>query len=348
MDDDAGTAGHGNEKGLEMASRAWNPGELLEISGFFWKTCVLHTAVKMDVFTVIGEGRLTAGEITQKVDGAANGVERLLNALVAMELLDKKDGKFVNTPYGSELLAKDSPKYLGHIIIHHHHLLESWSKLDQAVKSGKPQRSRSSYSKEEWRESFLMGMFNLAMGLAPQIVPAIDVSDRHHLLDLGGGPGTYAIHFCLNNEHLKATVYDLPTTRPFAERTIQQFKLADRINFMDGNYLEDPVEGRYDVAWLSHILHGEGPDDCRMTIQKAVDVLEPGGMIIIHDFILNNSMDGPLFPALFSLNMLLGTESGQAYSEEQIIDMLAAAGAKDIRRIAIQSPNDSGIIVGKV
>jgi len=59
-------------------------------------------------------------------------------------------------------------------------------------------------------------------------------------------------------------------------------------------------------------------------------------------------MDGPLFPALFSLNMLLGTESGQSYSEEQIIDMLAAAGAKDIRRIPVQSPNDSGIIVGKV
>ena len=102
------------------------------------------------------------------------------------------------------------------------------------------------------------------------------------------------------------------------------------------------------MAWLSHILHGEGPDDCRMIIQKAVDALEPGGMIIIHDFILNNSMDGPLFPALFSLNMLLGTESGQAYSEEQIIDMLATAGARDIQRISIQSPNDSGIIVGYV
>ena len=326
-----------------MATREWNPGELLETSGFFWKTCVLHTAVKMDLFTVIGDKRPTAGEIAQKVDGVVNGVERLLNALVAMELLDKQNETFINTSSGRELLAKDSPRYLGHIIMHHHHLLESWSKLDQAVKSGQPQRTRSSYSKEEWRESFLMGM-----GLAPQIVPVIDVSNRQHLLDLGGGPGTYAIHFCLNNQNMKATVFDLPTTRPFAEKTIQQFKLADRIDFMDGNYLEDPVEGRYDVAWLSHILHGEGPENCRMIIQKAVDALEPGGMIIIHDFILNNSMDGPLFPALFSLNMLLGTESGQSYSEEQIQDMLTAVGVRDIRRIAVQSPNDSGIILGFV
>jgi len=308
----------------------------------------LHTAVKMDLFTVIGDGRPTALEIAQKVDGVVNGVERLLNALVAMELLDKQNETYINTSSGRELLAKDSPRYLGHIIMHHHHLLESWSQLDQAVKSGQPQRTRSSYSKEEWRESFLMGMFNMAMGLAPQIVPVIDVSNRQHLLDLGGGPGTYAIHFCLNNQNMKATVFDLPTTRPFAEKTIQQFKLADRIDFMDGNYLEDPVEGHYDVAWLSHILHGEGPDDCRRIIQKAVDALEPGGMIIIHDFILNNSMDGPLFPALFSLNMLLGTESGQSYSEEQIIDMLTAVGVRDIRRIAIQSPNDSGIILGFV
>jgi len=331
-----------------MATREWNPGELLEIAGFFWKTCVLQTAVKMDVFTVIGDVGRTAGEIAQKVDGAAKSVERLLNALVAMELLDKQNETYTNTSSGRELLAKDSPKYLGHIIMHHHHLLESWSKLDQVVKSGKPQINRSSHIQEEWRESFLMGMFTLAMGLAPQIVPVIDLSDRQHLLDLGGGPGTYAIHFCLSNERLRATVYDLPTTRLFAEKTIQQFKLAERINFMDGNYLEDPIEGRYDVAWLSHILHGEGSEDCRMIIQKTVDALEPGGMIIIHDFILNNSMDGPLFPALFSLNMLLNTESGQSYSEEQIIDMLAAAGARDIRRIAIKSPNDSGIVVGYV
>ena len=331
-----------------MEGREWNPGELLEISGFFWKTCVLHTAVKIDVFSAIGDSNLNVGEIAQKVDGAATGVERLLNALVAMELLVKQNETYANTVTGRELLAQDSPKYLGHIILHHHHLLESWSKLDQAVKSGKPQRTRSSHRKEEWRESFLMGMFNLAMGLAPRIVPAIDVSNRQHLLDLGGGPGTYAIHFCLNNENMKATVFDLPTTRPFAEKTIGQFKLADRIDFMDGNYLEDPIEGRYDVAWLSHILHGEGPDDCRMIIRKAVDALEPGGMIIIHDFILNNSMDGPLFPALFSLNMLLGTESGQSYSEAQVRDMLTAVGVRDIRRIAIQSPNDSGIILGFV
>jgi len=325
-----------------------NPGELLEISGYFWKTCALHAAVKLDVFTVIGDAHLTAEEISQKLSGSQRGVERLLNALTAMALLVKTDGKYANSPSGKTFLAKGSAKYIGHIIMHHNHLLESWSQLDQAVISGRPVRSRASFSNDEWRESFLLGMFNLAMGLAPKIVPLIDLSPKRHLLDLGGGPGTYAIHFCKKYSQLKATVYDLPTTRPFAEKTIKQFELTDSIQFAEGNYLNDPIEGRYDAVWLSHILHGEGPDDCRMIIQKAVSILEPGGMIIIHDFILNNSMDGPLFPALFSLNMLLGTDSGQSYSEDQIIDMLAAAGVKDVCRIAEQSPNDSGIIMGEI
>jgi len=331
-----------------MATLPMNPGELLEVSGYFWKTCALHAAVKLDVFTVIGDAHLTAEAISQKLSGSQSGVERLLNALTAMDLLVKTDGKYANSPSGKTFLTKDSAKYIGHIIMHHHHLLESWSQLDQAVLSGRPVRTRASFSDDEWRESFLMGMFNLAMGLAPKIVPLIDLSSTRHLLDLGGGPGTYAIHFCLNNPQLKATVYDLPTTRPFAEKTIKQFKLTDRIQFVDGNYLNNSIEGRYDAIWLSHILHGEGPDDCRMIIQKAVEALEPQGMIIIHDFILNNSMDGPLFPALFSLNMLLGTDSGQSYSEDQIIDMLADAGVKDTRRIAVQSPNDSGIIMGEI
>jgi SAM-dependent methyltransferase len=325
-----------------------NPGELLEISGYFWKTCTLHAAVKLDVFTVIGDQPITASQVSQKLNGAQRGVERLLDALTAMGLFLKTDGKYANTPAGKTFLAKDSDKYIGHIIMHHHHLLESWSHLDQAVLSGRPVRTRASFSEDEWRESFLLGMFNLAMGLAPRLVPLIDLSSRCRLLDLGGGPGTYAIHFCLNNPQLKATVYDLPTTRPFAEKTIKQFKLKNRIQFADGNYLEDPIEGRYDAIWLSHILHGEGPDDCRKIIQKAVSVLEPGGVIIIHDFILNNSMDGPLFPALFSLNMLLGTEFGQSYSDDQITEMLVAAGVKDIHRIDIQSPNDSGIIMGNI
>lgn len=331
-----------------MYNKDMNPGQLLEISGNYWKACTLHAGVQLDLFTVIGDEQVTSEDIAQRLEADERGVAMLLNALTAMALLSKTENDYSNTSASRTFLSKDSSQYLGYMIMHHHHLVDSWAKLNQAVKTGKPVRERVSHSEGETRESFLMGMFNTAMNIAPRLVSKINLSKRKHLLDVGGGPGTYAIHFCMSNPQLKATVYDLPSTRPFAQRTIETFGLEKRIDFMDGDYLEDRIKGLYDVAWLSHILHGEGPEDCRKIINKAVSALEPGGMIIVHDFILDDTMNGPLFPALFSLNMLLGTENGQSYSEKQIKNMLADAGVKNMQRIPIQTPNDSGIISGIV
>ena len=189
------------------------------------------------------------------------------------------------------------------------------------------------------------GCLNWPWALPPVVAKEIDLPGRKHLLDLGGGPGTYAIHFCLENPTLKATIADLSTTRPFAEKTIGRFNLSDRIDFVPSNYLEDDLEGQYDVAWLSHILHGEGPDGCRMIIEKAVSILEKGGSLLIHDFVLDDNADGPLFPAIFSLNMLINTKKGRSYTESQIRAMLSEAGLQDVTRLPYRGPNESSILV---
>jgi SAM-dependent methyltransferase len=330
-----------------MESDELNPGQLFKISGSYWQACTLHAGVHLEIFTVIGEDRATGEKIARRLGGDVRSVKMLLNALAAMDLLAKEGDRYANTPLSKIFLIKGSPRYIGYILMHHHHLVPSWGRLHEAVKNGDPVRERV-HDDPQRRESFLMGMFNLAMEIAPRVSSQIALKGRRHLLDVGAGPGTYAIHFCLANPHLRATVYDLPTTRPFSLRTIERFGLSDRIDFMAGNYLEDDIRGTYDVAWLSHILHAEGPEDCESIIRKVVSVLEPGGLILIHDFILNNTHDGPLFPALFSLNMLLGTPCGQSYAENEIMEMLAGAGVQQIRRPPFQGPNDSGIIVGQV
>ena len=331
-----------------MNSEEWNPGKLLGLSGSYWNACTLHAAVKLGIFTLVGGQRLSAEEVAKKLKGDVRGVRPLLNALAALHLLIKREDRYTNSDFSAAFLDRNSPKYLGHIIMHHHHLVEPWSKLDQGVLTGRPTRGEHFHDDPVVRESFLMGMFNIAMGQAPLIAGTLDLSGRCHLLDLGGGPGTYAIHFCLKNPQLRATVFDLATTRPFAEETIKRFGVFDRVVFQAGDFLENALEKRYDVAWLSQILHGEGPEEAQRLIDKAVAALEPGGLILVHEFLMNDNLDGPLFPAIFSLNMLVNTEKGQSYSEGQIKTMLARAGARDIRRIPVQTPNDSGIIQGVI
>ncbi len=330
-----------------MDEKEWTAGRLLGVSGSYWQACALHAGVELDVFTLIGTDEMNADQVASELECDVRGIGTLLNAFSSMGLLVNKQGRYANTVASMSLLVKGSPHYVGYMVMHHHNLVEAWSHLDRAVRTGKPVRKTPVLDKNE-RQSFLMGMFNLAMGIAPGLANQIDLKGKNHLLDLGGGPGTYAIHFCKANPGLKATVYDLPTTRPFAETTISEFGVSDRIDFLAGDYVEDGISGVYDVAWLSNVLHGEGPNACRMIIDKAVSVLEPGGLLLIHDFIVNDTFDSPMFAALFSLNMLVNTDQGQSYSEGQIKEMLTGAGVKDIRRLPFKGPNESGIIGGVV
>jgi hypothetical protein len=332
-----------------MEKNEWTPADLLQLSGGYWSACALHAGVMLDVFTPLVDRTISARELAQLLGIDPRGLTMLLNALAALDLLVKRGDEYTSTPFAAEFLSRTSPQFLGHIILHHRHLMAGWSRLDEAVRTGNPDAERVGLANDsEVRENFEMGMFNLAMLVAPKVASRIDLSGRHRLLDLGGGPGTYAVHFCLHNPDLTAVVYDLPSTLPFAEKTIARFGLGDRIVFASGDFMSGEVPGRYHVAWLSHILHGVGPSACSVILKKTISALEPGGLILIQEFILDDTMDAPLFPSLFSLNMLLGTPDGQAYSQGELFAMLAAAGAGELLRLPIELPNGAGIIAGVV
>jgi SAM-dependent methyltransferase len=331
-----------------MTEEQWNPGKLLALSGSYWQPCAFHAAVELDLFTAIGNDSRTAQELAEKIQAKPRALEMLLNAMVAMGLLSKTKDSFSNTSASLEYLCTDASGYIGYMIKHHHHLVESWGRLHESVRSGTSVSAGIDQTGDEWRENFLMGMFTNARLVAPRLAENIDLTDRRHLIDVGGGPGTYAISFCQANTNLHATVFDLPTTKPFAEKVVGRYGLSDRITFIEGDYLIDEIPGSYDAAWLSHILHQESPEQSMKLIQKVVAALKPGALIAVHDFILDDTKDNPLFPALFSLNMLAVTKNGQAYSEAEIYEMFSKAGIKKIRRLSVDTPNDSGVMVGEV
>ena len=193
-----------------------------------------------------------------------------------------------------------------------------------------------------------MGMFNVAAQQAEGVAAHLDLSGRTKLLDLGGGPGTYAVYFCLANPRLRATVFDKPTTRPYAEAIIRRFGLEDRIDFVGGDFFGDPLPQDYDAVWLSQILHGTAPDGAREVVARAARVVVPGGLIAVQEFMLDDTLDGPLFSAQFSLNMLLGTDGGQAFTRSEIAAMLRSAGAVDLRWVAPSLPPGCAIMQGRV
>lgn len=331
-----------------MATTEWTIPDLLQLSGSYWSTCALHAGVKLDIFSALNGTPRSAAEVAQLRGSDPRGTAMLLDALTSLALVEKRDNSYVATAFAADCLSRTSPGYMGHIIMHHHHLMAGWARLHEAVTNGAPLREPVSHGDDESvRESFLMGMYNLASLLAPRIAQAIDLSACRTLLDLGGGPGTYAIHFCRANPGLSAVVYDLPTTRTFAEETIARFDLSQRITFSAGDFQADPVPSGFDAAWLSHILHAYGPAACAAILRTAVAALNPGGILLVQEFILDDAKDGPQFPALFSLNMLLGTDAGQSYSGSELAAMMREAGLTEVRRLDLELPNGAGLMTGR-
>ncbi len=323
----------------------WDPPRLLDTSGSYWQGSALQAAIRLDLFSPLCGASLPAASLAELLDCDQRALEMLLRALTAMDLLVKdRVGYHCPEPL-SYWLDSSSPQYLGYIIRHQHHLVESWHLLDAAVRSGQPQRQRSAFSEAEWREDFLLGMHNLSNLLAPQLVPLIPLAQPRRLLDLGGGPGTWAAHFCLHHPTLSATVFDLPTSEAIFQQNISRFKLDERLQFVAGDFHHSAIGNGFDVAWLSHILHGEGPEDARALVARAADALLPGGTLLIHEFILSDEDAGPLYPALFALNMLLGTERGKSYSQGELFAMCRSAGLVEMERLALPAQNKSGVII---
>src|SRR6056297_1974656 len=163
----------------------WTPEQLLQTSGYYWQTCTLHAAVKLDLFSIIGDGCLSGNEIARRAESCEDATCRLLDALTAMELLEKNEEGYVNTPESAAFLVRDAPDYLGHMIMHHHHLVDAWRRLDQSVQKGEPGLDSALFEDESAREAFLMGMFTNARLMATEVAGQLDLSKRKRLLDLG-------------------------------------------------------------------------------------------------------------------------------------------------------------------
>ena len=330
-----------------MGGQNWNPATLMKASGAYWQSCAIHSGVELGIFTALHGESMTADALARQLGCDCRGLETLLTALCALDLLRKEGDAYSVIPAARQYLSAQSPEYFGHIILHHQHLVPAWSRLSEAVRSGKSTRQSSHRTEDAaQREHFLLGMFNVADQQAEAIAAALDLRNHTRLLDLGGGPGTYAVHFCLQNPHLSAVVYDLPTTRPFAEKIIARYGLAQRIQFMEGDFLRETLTGRYDVVWISQVLHAMDDENSAALLAKAARMLTPGGLLLIQEFVLNDSRDGPAHPALFGCNMLVGTESGKVYTEKELCDLLRRSGASDVRRLALDLPMGCGIMSG--
>jgi SAM-dependent methyltransferase len=327
-------------------------GQIMSMVRGFQVAKMLMVAVDLGVFDFLAEPKSAVQTAAWlKADPRATGI--FLNGLVGLELLDKNGDNFKNSALAARYLVQGSENYRGAIVKHIEHTWDrGWNDLKQTILVGHP----SEVETEKWVDgrperdedsvrAFIWGMHAIARDLAPKVAAMLDFTGVRRLLDLGGGPATYAITFAQANPELKATVFDLPMPIEIARENIANNGLTERVDTLAGNFLKDDIGTGYDFIWISQILHSQDEEQSRFIIAKAVAALNPGGTLAIQDFYLNPGGASPTGAAMFGVHMLAVTPRGRAYTHAEVAEWMQAAGLSAPE--FIESGMDASILVAK-
>ena len=297
------------------------PDLLLAMRGF-QESRVLLTAMELDVLPACGAGNTAAG-VAEAVGADPRACGMLLNALAALGALAKDGDRYRCTAAG-EALGRERAGML-HMV----HLWDTWSGLTACVKSGTSARSGPPGGQVE---HFIAAMHARARTVAGDALRVVGARGVRRLLDVGGGPATFAIAFAQAEPELHAEVLDLGPVVPIARGHIREAGLEAQVTAREGDLRSDGLGAGYDLVLVSAICHMLGEDENRDLLSRCVKALAPGGRVAVREFILDPDRAGPPAAALFALNMLVGTSRGNTYTEAEYRSWLEAAGCREVTR----------------
>lgn len=304
--------------------------QLMQLANAGGESRALLAANDLDVFTVIGTGGRTAGEIAKRCKADPEGMLLLLNALVGLGLLSLRGSRYQNPPLGQRYLDRRSPTSISNLLWLLGHHWHDWTKLPQALRKGRPGWAPLTRSRE-FRRRFSLAMHERSHALAAPTVNTIRLSPKaSRFLDLGGGPGSYAIALAKRYPHLEGVVLDQTVT--VARQLIRKHRLEKRLRARAGSIFTAPLGSGYDAVLVSNVIHVFNAKENRTLLKRVRDALRPGGKVFIVEFFLDDSRTRPAKSSLFSLMMYLFTGSGQCYSWSETEDWLQKLGFGRFRR----------------
>ncbi|MGC8781551.1 MAG: methyltransferase [Anaerolineae bacterium] len=290
---------------------------------------VLLACVKLGVCEAIAAGAATEAEIAAATGCDPRGVGLLLNAAASLGLLVKRDGRFANSELAAVCLTRSGAGYMAGSLRLEQAFYRRWGRLAEAVRTGqRPEEDRSDEAAGDWVRNFVYGLRDMARPQAPVIAEALALPDDRPLrvIDVGGCHAAYSLALARRHPRLTAVVFELPAVVPFAREIIAQEGLADRVMVQEGDFQREGLGAGYDVALVFGVLNGEPPAGRPALIRKVYDCLNPGGRIVLRDFVLDDDRVGPPEAALFALQMLLATEAGGLDTRGDWAAWLAEAG----------------------
>jgi SAM-dependent methyltransferase len=328
-----------------------SPDQILALGLGFWGSKTLLSAVELGLFTELAEGPAGLDELSARLRLHERGARDFLDALVALGMLDRVDGRYANTPAADVFLDRNKPSYIGGMLeMANARLYPFWGWLTDALQTGTPQNEARTggdffaalYADPDKLSQFLRAMTGLSTGTGMVLSRQFPFDGYRTVVDLGCSEGGVLVQLALAHPHLAGVGMDLPAVAPHFDDYVSSFGLADRLEFEAGDFFVDPLP-RTDVAILGHIVHDWSLEEKKRLLRKVYEALEPGGAVIVYDAIIDDERRHNAFGLLMSLNMLIETPDGFDYTGSDCRGWLEEIGFRDARVEHLVGP-DSMVI----
>ena len=313
-----------------------NVDDLMAVGHGYQRAMILFAALKLGVFRGLAAGGCDASALARRVGADPRKLSILLDALAALGLVVKKGNTYRNARAVPEFLLP-GPRSMESILLHHLDGWREWGRLSATVRAGRTPRGGT---EGNWRENFIRGMEENARERAAAVAGRFPLRRGDRVLDLGGGPGTYALAWADSCPGAEITVFDTSATLRIARKILREKGASARVRLVEGDFLKNPLGGPYDFVWISQILHAYSGPDCVKLLRRARSALAPGGRVAVQEFLLADGKTSPPGPVFFSVHMVAVTEEGRAYTGREIAAMMKAAG---FRKISVDRPDPLGV-----
>jgi predicted O-methyltransferase YrrM len=313
-----------------------NVDDLMAVGHGYQQSMILLAALKLGVFRALAGGACDAKVLARRVGADEEKLSILLDALAAQGLAGKTGKKYRIAQVARDHLLP-GPRSMESILLHH---LDGWGKWGRLTDTVRARHAKRGGADGGYQENFIRGMEENSRERAAAVARKISLRSGDRVLDLGGGPGTYAVAWAQAYPSADIAMFDTPGTLRVARKILREKRAEVRIRLMEGDFLKDPLGGPYDFIWISQILHAYSGLDCVKLLRRARSSLAPGGRVAVQEFLLSESKTSPPGPAFFSVHMVAVTEGGRAYTAKEIAGMMRSAG---FRKISADRPDPRGV-----